>query len=348
MRAKIEDTGMWLESPASETISPGRIERRKKLVTRSLEINLTAHCNLRCYGCGRGSPALAEEYLSVPRLAEDLAVLAKVVHVGEFKLAGGEPLQHPAILEIVDVVRGSGVADQITLITNGVLLHQAPFELWEKIDQMWVSIYPGVKRRLSRDEIISMGRKHRVKVWYKITDTFTRRVLNSENRDGELVREIYSDCYQRKSCHSIYNGRYYKCASGPFVPEWLHRIGIDAPDFSGDGVPLHNNPNLRQDLEDYLDSDTPLTACRFCLGGSGKSFENRQLNEDGIQDWLAEKHPDVRALIDSERLASAKSRTNGIRSVWGKMASGVFRALGKEDRTKTKKWSRPSNSFRSK
>jgi hypothetical protein len=178
-----------------------------------------------------------------------------------------------------------------------------------------------------------MGRKHRVKVWYKITDTFTRRVLNSENRDGELVREIYSDCYQRKSCHSIYNGRYYKCASGPFVPEWLRRLGVDAPDFSADGVPLHGNANLRQDLEEYLNSDTPLTACRFCLGGSGKSFENRQLNDDGIQDWLAERHTDVRALIDPERLVSARRRTRGIVSVWENMASGVVRALKNQSRS---------------
>ncbi len=124
----------------------------------------------------------------------------------------------------------------------------------------------------------------------------------------------------------MYNGRYYKCASGPFVPEWLHRIGSDAPDFSGDGVPLHNNPNLRQELEDYLDRDTPLTACRYCLGGSGKSFANRQLNEDGIRDWLTEKHTDVRELIDKERLAVAKHRSNRVSSIWRRMAKSLFRA----------------------
>ncbi len=184
-----------LGSPSRKIHLLGLISRRHKLATRSLEINLTAHCNLKCYGCGRGSPALAEDYISVPQLSEDLAVLSKILHVREFKLAGGEPLQHPEILKIVDVVRGSSVADQITLITNGVLLHQAQDDLWKKIDGLWVSVYPGVKRRLSRDQIMSMGRKHRVKVWYKITDTFTRRVLNSENRDSDLVRQIYADCY---------------------------------------------------------------------------------------------------------------------------------------------------------
>jgi hypothetical protein len=216
------------------------------------------------------------------------------------------------------------------------LLRQAPEELWKKIDQMWVSVYPGVKRRLSQDEIMSMGGKHRVRVWYKMTDTFMRRMLNSENRDRDLVRQIYAACYQRNSCHSINNGRYYKCASGPFVPEWLSRIGVDAPDFSGDGVPLHGNANLRQELEEYLNSDTPLTACRFCLGGSGKSFENRQLNDDGVQDWLAERHADVRALIDPERLVSARRRTGGIASVWDRMAGDVFKALKNQSRRKAR------------
>jgi hypothetical protein len=213
----------------------------------------------------------------------------------------------------------------MTLITNGVLLHQAPEELWEKIDRIWVSVYPGVTRRLSQAEIMSMGKKHRVKVWYKVTDTFTRRMLNAENRDVELVHQIFSNCYQTTGCHSIHNRRYYKCASGPLVPNWLQRIGIDAPDFSGDGVSLRGNANLRRELEDYLNSNDPLTACRYCLGGAGKRFENRQMNADGIQSWLAEQHSNVRELIDEERLAGVK----GVSSVWSKVASGFSLALNR-------------------
>ena len=309
--------------------SPGWITRGDRLLTRSLEINVTTHCNLKCYGCGRGSPAYAETYTALPELTDDLSALSKVLHADEFKLAGGEPLQHPRILDIIDVVRDSGIATYITLITNGVLLHQAQDELWKKIDRLWVSVYPGVTRKLSEAEIISLGSKHGVKVWYKVTDTFTRRMLNSENIDRELVRQIYSSCYQTVGCHSIYNGRYYKCASGPLVPSWLGRVGFNAPDFSRDGVSLRNNGNLRQELEDYLNSDDPLTACRFCLGGAGKRFENRQLNAEGVREWLAEKHSDIRELIDEERLVPATAAAEGASSAWHKTLSGFLIALSR-------------------
>lgn len=281
--------------------------RGEKLATRSLEINLATHCNLKCYGCGRGSPAFSDEYLCISSLTDDLAALSKVLTVGEFKLAGGEPLLHPQTLDVIDVVRDSGITDHITLITNGVLLHRAGEELWRRIDGLWVSVYPGVRRRLSEAQIMALGEKHRVRVRYKITDTFNHRMLNAENQDRRLVREIYSTCYQRIGCHSVHKGRFYKCAPGPFIPDWLRQVGLDTPDFSRDGVALHGNPDLRRALEDYLRSDEPLAACRFCLGGAGKSFENRQMSKKGIQDWLSESHSDVRALVDFERLATAKT-----------------------------------------
>lgn len=194
---------------------------------------------------------------------------------------------------------------------------------------MWVSVYPEVKRGLTRDEILSRGGKHDVKVRYKITDSFNRRMLNSENRDAELVRAIYADCYQRSGCRSIYNGRYFKCASGPLVPKWLERVGNHTPDFSADGVSLRDNPNLRQQLEDYLASDEPLAACRYCLGGLGQSLRHRQLNGDGVHDWLAENHSNVHALIEPERLAAAKRKIRRESSTWHKLATRLLSSLKK-------------------
>ena len=95
-----------------------------RLKTQSLEINLASHCNLKCYGCGRGSPAFGEEFLSPEALQTDLEALSKVLSVKEFKLAGGEPLLNPDLFSIIDVVRSSRITEHITLITNAVHLHE--------------------------------------------------------------------------------------------------------------------------------------------------------------------------------------------------------------------------------
>lgn len=291
----------------------GKIKRTlvgDKQRIRSLEINLTAHCNLKCYGCGRGSPALAEEFLSLAELADDLKVLTKAIHAREFKLAGGEPLLHPELLTVIDMLRSSGVTDRITLITNGVLLHEADESLWEKIDEIWVSAYPGVRRRFTHDDILRMGKKHHVKIEYNYMNAFTQRLLNTANDDDELVQEIYTNCYQRSGCHSIYGGKIFQCATGPFIPKWLEEVGAPAEDFSNDGISLHGPGNLRKQIKEYLARDEPLAACRYCMGGIGKPFENHQLNKAGVKEWLTEEHTDVHALIDMQKLADVRGLSN--------------------------------------
>jgi organic radical activating enzyme len=305
---------------------PSGLGRDTRIVTRSLELNVTTHCNLKCYGCGRGSPAFGQEFVSREELALDLGKLAPILRVQEFKLAGGEPLQHPEILEILDVVRSSGVADSITLITNGVLLEAAGADIWSRIDHIWVSVYPGVERGLSEDQIMDLGRRHGVSVRYKVTDSFDRRMLNAENLDKPLVQEIYSSCYQTRGCHSLYTGRYFKCASGPLIPKWLETVGCTTGfTFADDGVSVRGNPALERDLEAYLSSERPLDACHYCLGGMGKSSPHHQLNLDGVRDWLSEDHTDTAALIDLDRLERDKNRRNS--SIVSRIASGLLGPL---------------------
>ena len=283
-----------------------------KILARSLEVNLTAHCNLSCYGCDHASPVHPEHYLSAEELAQDLAALSAVYHVFEFLLTGGEPLLHPHLLDVVDAIRSSGVADKITLMTNGVLLHKAPASLWGKIDKIGVSIYPGVKRKLSQDDIKTLANQNGLLLWYKVTDEFRTKLLHSANSDRDLVSAIYSTCTLRASCHTIHEGRYFKCSPGPFVPDWLRRVGVDAPAFSRDSVPVRDNPDLHRQLADYLRDAEPLSACQYCLGCVGKSIPSRQMNKTATQQWLSEKDPDIQEMVDWNALAEAQAELKGV------------------------------------
>jgi organic radical activating enzyme len=299
-----------------------------KILARSVEVNLTAHCNLACYGCDHASPVHAEEYLSVEEFAKDLAALAPVYHVFEFLLTGGEPLLHPRLLDVIDTIRRSGVAEKITLMTNGVLLHKAPEALWSKIDKIGVSVYPGVNRKLDERQISDLAVRHGLLLWYKPTDTFTTKLLHGENRDPDLVQTIYSTCTLRTSCHTIHKGRYFKCSPSPFLPDWLDRLGLDSKILARDGVPLRDNPDLHDQLTAYLRDEKPLAACSYCLGCVGRTVPLRQMNKAAARQWLSEKDPEVRELIDWDEVATAKRklerteltgllpRTTGRRARW--------------------------------
>jgi len=113
----------------------------------AIEFNLTEHCNLRCAHCDHASSILPKEFADVESFTRDIEVLSAVLHAGEFKFAGGEPLLHPQLLDFLRAAKKIKIADRLVLLTNGVLLHKAPDELWSLIDGMWISIYPGIKYR---------------------------------------------------------------------------------------------------------------------------------------------------------------------------------------------------------
>lgn len=53
-------------------------------------------------------------------------------------------------------------------------------------------------------------------------------------------------------------------------------------DAFSDSVPLHDNPNLEENLRLYIDDSRPLEACSYCLGSSGVRLAHRQMTKREI------------------------------------------------------------------
>ncbi len=94
---------------------------------RQLTIAVTAHCNLRCAGCGYGRTFMEGNQLSLETL---LSVLEDASRAGvtTVRLYGGEPLLHPQLPEVIRRAVDLGMTAYIT--TNGILLGQ-------KIDRLY-------------------------------------------------------------------------------------------------------------------------------------------------------------------------------------------------------------------
>ena len=110
--------------------------------------------------------------------------------------------------------------------------------------------------------------------------TFRHTLINVRNPDAQIVRRVYDNCKIAHvwRCYTIYDGRFYKCSPAPFMERRLALRGV-VVDNREDGVSLEGNPDLRQQLDDYLRSTHPLPACSYCLGTSGLEFPFRQLNK---------------------------------------------------------------------
>jgi MoaA/NifB/PqqE/SkfB family radical SAM enzyme len=273
---------------------------------RAVEYNLTEHCNLKCANCDHNSPHAPSAFASVEEFRDTFSKLAQVLTLKELKLVGGEPLLHPELLRFLDVAREIGIAQILTVITNGVLLNAVSEEFWSKVDRVVVSIYPGVKYKYPLESLKEIAAKHNVQLWLKESPNFRLTMLNNQNHDSSLVREIYQRCRitHIASCHTIIDGRYFKCSPAPFVRIRLGLKGVQFDNYEHDGVRIAGNPDLENDLRRYLESEEPLDACAHCLGSVGKVSPNEQLSKIRLRAEIEQNHEDVRDLIDWELFAA--------------------------------------------
>ena len=273
-----------------------------RILREAVEYSVVDHCNLRCAGCDHASPHLAKRLADPAAFAADMQALSRHLHVRVLRLLGGEPLLHPTLDAFVRDARTAGIADQIMLWTNGVLLHRAGLELLESFDIVRVSLYPNVQVRVDLAELArELQQRGKTRLLVVPVNRFQHQVLNDPIEDFNLVRRIYVRCKDAHSlsCHTVFDGRYYKCAKAPVLEPRLAGCGVEVSNRASDGVALHRNPLLGEDLARYLTSTEPLIACRWCLGTDGTTFEHYQLDARGMEQERCTGTVDARTLLAS-------------------------------------------------
>ena len=275
---------------------------RNKLWRPAIEFNLTEHCNLRCEHCDHASPMMPTSFADFASFSRDIEVLSAVLHAGELKFLGGEPVLHPGLLDFLRQAKVAGIANRLIVVTNGVLLHKAPEELWELIDGLWISIYPGIKLRFEWEWLQSIIDKYQIFVWRKETPDFAERSLISPLGNDSLVQMVYDNCDLAHlfSCNTIHDGRYYLCSPSVWSERRLGMHGISFTNLAEDSVSIHDCGDLWASLSELITKKDPLKACRFCLGSWARRVPNRQLTRKGLEEFASRNPAEVSALMSPE------------------------------------------------
>jgi hypothetical protein len=236
---------------------------------------------------------------------DDLAILSRSFHAGTIRLLGGEPLLHPKISEIAAVARASGVADHVCLVTNGMLLPRAPRELWESVDMVEISFYPGHEiEEQSMSGVLEILRSAGVELTAMRVSGFREPYSAQGTTDEGLIRRIYNTCQiaHQWGCHSVQDGYFYKCPLAHLIPAY----GAMDRHWSAteDGVRLDDEASLFDSLTAYLLDSEPLQACAYCLGSVGKLFPHEIIARTG---WHEPNKKTVPELIDWQFLESLET-----------------------------------------
>jgi organic radical activating enzyme len=245
-----------------------------RLRTRSLEVHIVDHCNLRCWGCCSLSPLLPPREIVPEDLERDLTLARRALWPATFKLVGGEPLLHPRLLDCLRIARSSAIAERVSVTTNGHLLDRLADEFWQLIDGLTISLYPRPplsQRTIARTE--TLAARFGVQLNWKRQDQFVDMTRDAPETDPQVNRQVWDTCWLKRRCHHLADGRFYACTR----PAHFQTFFRGRQDFTGDGVQLHDGPGLAEEIRDYLLRDEPLAACAHCRGGNAALEPHRQL-----------------------------------------------------------------------
>jgi len=293
-------------------------ERGGRLQGIKLEFNLSFHCNYACAHCSHQSPYQERSLAELDHFRRDVQWLEQVYHVQRFRFVGGEPLLHPRLLDFIDVIKESDLADRVHLCTNGSLLHRASEGLYRRLDILSVSWYPDARcDRGKIDRARALCAAHEVELRVEPIRSF-RAMDVDDPLPAATAQRVFTACQIAHdwSCQTFYEGRFYLCSRPLSTGRTLARKGRVAADFTAlDGIDLRK-PGLRERLRSYLARWAPLASCAHCLGTVGRASPWRALTAaERAVPAVVTASPD--ALLDRRRLTYLLA--------WSRVEQGVMR-----------------------
>lgn len=278
--------------------------RNDKVVTKALEYSVAYHCNMRCSGCSHMSPFLSEQYPSLESFASDIVQLSNGLHAGQIRLCGGEPLLNPQINSFIKIAQRSGIADSVNVTTNGLVLDKMDDEFWASVDSVVITLYPGVRLKEETIERFKRQAEDSDTKLILFSNPVFRTTIVTEPQPKDLVTDlIFKTCenVHLYHCHTVHEGKLYKCAVPPFLPEYLARMGMAGYDPAFDAFDIHGARNVYEEVKSFLLCTETLEACRYCLGYLGKTQDHHQLEsglllDPGLQNITRKSHFDFHKL----------------------------------------------------
>ncbi|HWL85697.1 MAG TPA: radical SAM protein [Polyangiaceae bacterium] len=252
----------------------------------AFELHVAEHCNLRCANCCNMSPLVSERFLSISEVQSICQSMSGSIVADVLKIMGGEPLLHPNIVDILHILRASGVGDKVRLFTNGLLLHSMKDAFWEALDELTISNYSSAPVKGAIVEMArERSRRHGFVLNTKLVSEFSQVLSPRFEVDDAAVQRTYARCWLRHRCIVVRGGHFYMCTRAAYASDFLAGVAHEAPpqplDRSGDGIAI-DAPDLAARIEAYMSRKLPLGACRYCFGGDGAVEPHYQLTKKEV------------------------------------------------------------------
>lgn len=246
-----------------------------------IEFWATRHCNLNCKGCSSCSPIMSEWFLDLRKLNDDLSRLKFLgINILNINILGGEPLLHPDITKIFQLVRKIYPSANISLMTNGFLLPEMPSEFWSVCRECDVMIrvtcFPLMtsQQRISLEEIL---RQERLR--YHLTDKkLFNKILVLQNKAA--LEDIVRNCGCNKA-YNLFDGHVSRCTVPMVVQDMNDYFGANF--ITGGSLDIYSVES-GSEIAEFL--ETPNESCRNCSVCTEKVKWEKADSHPKLSDWL--------------------------------------------------------------
>ncbi len=246
-----------------------------------IEFWATGHCNFNCKGCSSCSPLSQPWFLDLERINNDLIRLKTLdIEIHNITILGGEPLLHPKLTMIMDIVKMVYPQARLGLITNGILLSQMNDVFWKTCAKynvkFSITCFP-VMSVCAKSNIEKMLQKNNLE--YRLTNKKKFNKILTQDHSHDI-----QDAIEACGCNRAYNlsdGKIARCTV-PMVIPILNKVFnaglIEAGTF--DIYSAHNGLEILRFL------NSPNDACRNCSPKPIKVEWSLADNHPKLSDWI--------------------------------------------------------------
>jgi hypothetical protein len=235
------------------------------------ETNVTLACQNKCVSCNHFIPIQDPWFIDPTDFARDLSMAAQVMHFQVFNLVGGEPTLHPRLMDLIRIVRESGISDSIEITTNGQAYRRWPDEMYQEIDELIVTPYKLNKSELDliADKCFLFGTRFQT---HPVIFTWA---AYRDPHSPERAAALYKSCWYAANRNVIDEGYFHRCCIGRFIPSLLQ-----GRDKNADALPLEGLTEDRL-LAFMRQAETP-EMCNVCASNCGAQITWREI---GRENW---------------------------------------------------------------
>ncbi len=248
----------------------------------NLEFNLVRHCNYSCRSCNHFSPVAKRWFMDPLELERDLAVLTRVAHWSFGCAQGGEPTLHPKLIEFLEIIHRSGIADKVGMLTNGSLLDRLPDEFWKTAAKVGLELRCSVYGKLPPHMLPYATEKAKeYGVDFRPGNVAAFKPMFTRNKDGG--RKVWAIC-PWKRCWTLHCGYLYHCPIAAFLPVDFPEKFADRVDPLVDGYPVATLTH--EVLSEMLTRKHPLKSCEVCTGAVVGDWVPWAEIREGREAWI--------------------------------------------------------------